>query len=295
MLQQTRVAAVIPYYERFLSNFPTVEALADADESALLAAWSGLGYYSRARNLQRAAREIVARGRFPDTYEDWLALPGVGGYTAAAVSSIAYGKPHAVVDGNVLRVLARVLGDASDIASPKTKARFQTVAQEMLDRAAPAVHNQAIMELGATVCTPRDPRCLGCPVQKWCAARIEGRQAELPIKLRANKRTEVLLNVFVVKHSNSIMLWRRMNGKERMAGFWELPDDRHIGAPKNAEALGIFTHTILHFHHRVEVFRATVKKPPPGCEWVSMDSLNSIPISTIAKKALTVAGTFYKS
>ena len=294
MLQQTRVAAVIPYYERFLARFPDAEALAAADEPALLAAWSGLGYYSRARNLHRAAREIAASG-FPDTYEGWLALPGIGGYTAAAVTSIAYGQPHAVVDGNVLRVLARLTGDASDIGAPKTRARFQGVAQEFLEPAAPGVHNQAVMELGATICTPRAPRCPVCPLKRWCSAYRDGRQHELPVKMRERKKVEVALEAYVIERGGALLLWRRENKEERMAGFWELPDAARAGSATSREKVGNFTHTILHFHHRIEVFRAKARSAPEGCEWVPIEKLNSFPVSTIAKKALDLAGTFYKS
>src|SRR6266516_234894 len=152
MLQQTRVAAVIPYYERFLARFPDLATLAAAPEQELLAAWGGLGYYSRARNLQRAAQQM--RGRFPSDYESIRALVGVGDYTAAAVASIAFGLPYAVVDGNVLRVLSRVTNDASDIGSLKTKKRMQALADTLLAQSDPGLYNQALMELGATVCLP---------------------------------------------------------------------------------------------------------------------------------------------
>jgi len=162
MLQQTRAQAVIPYYQRFLDRFPGAEVLAHAREADVLASWSGLGYYSRARNLQRAARAIVAAGRFPEDYEGIRELPGVGPYTAAAVASIAFGAPHAVLDGNVLRVISRLRADGADVRSSKTRARFQKIADEWLDRGNPGEFNQAIMELGATVCLPRAPRCPAC-------------------------------------------------------------------------------------------------------------------------------------
>src|SRR5579862_6586746 len=166
MLQQTRAEAVIPYYERFLERFPNAAALAVASEQEVLAWWSGLGYYSRARHLHKAAR-LVADG-FPKTYETIRELPGVGDYTAAAIGSIAFGLPHAVVDGNVLRVVARIENDAADIAAPRTRERFRTVAQNWLEQA-PAdsfgAFNQALMELGATICLPRNPACTTCPVR----------------------------------------------------------------------------------------------------------------------------------
>ena len=163
MLQQTRVAAVIPYYHRFLERFPDAAALAQAPEPELLALWSGLGYYSRARNLQKAARQILESGTFPNDYASILELAGVGTYTAAAIASISFGLPHAVVDGNVRRVLARWTNDGH--------ADTQQIADRLLDRRDPARWNQAVMELGATICLPREPLCGECPVAAHCASR----------------------------------------------------------------------------------------------------------------------------
>src|SRR6202049_4537333 len=173
MLQQTRVAAVIPYYERFLASFPNMQALARARTDRVLANWAGLGYYSRARNLQRAAKEMVSRhaGNFPREYEAALALPGIGRYTAAAVLSIAYDAPHAVLDGNVARVLARIGALHGDLRAPALWRELEATAQHLLARNASGDWNQAMMELGATVCTPKSPRCGECPVEKWCRAR----------------------------------------------------------------------------------------------------------------------------
>src|ERR1035438_4678919 len=154
MLQQTRVQAAIPYYRRFLDRFPTVEALAAAAEQDVLTLWAGLGYYSRARNLRRAAQQVVAAGGFPRDYAAIRALPGIGDYTAAAIASIVFQLPYAAVDGNVLRVVARVENDAADIASPRTRERFRAIAREWMGRRQPGVFNQALMELGATVCVP---------------------------------------------------------------------------------------------------------------------------------------------
>src|SRR5580692_2995461 len=173
MLQQTRVAAVIPYYERFLKRFPNAAALAQAPEEELLTAWSGLGYYTRARNLQSAARQIVERGSFPRAYHEIRELAGVGDYTAAAVASIAFGLPHAVVDGNVRRVTARITNGKGDT---------QEIADLLLERKNPSRSNQALMELGAVICLPRDPLCAECPIVKQCEARKLGTQNELPGK-----------------------------------------------------------------------------------------------------------------
>lgn len=176
MLQQTRIAAVIPYYEKFLARFPDFESLARAPEQEVLRLWAGLGYYSRARNLQRAAREIVAThdGKFPDDFAATLALPGIGRYTAAAVLSIAFDSPHAALDGNVARVLARLEAIRGDLRAPGRWKKLDASAQAMLARDAPGDWNQAMMELGETICTPKSPRCSECPVAAMCAARKRG-------------------------------------------------------------------------------------------------------------------------
>ena len=191
MLQQTRVAAVLPYYQRFLKLFPTVRALSRAPEAGVLEAWAGLGYYTRARNLQRAAREIVRdhSGRFPRTLEDALELPGVGRYTAAAVLSIAYGAPLAVLDGNVARVLARLGAVRGELREPARWRQLETGAQHLLAPHAAGAWNQAMMELGATVCTARAPACKECPVAGFCRARALGLEKKLPAK-RAKRAPE---------------------------------------------------------------------------------------------------------
>jgi len=193
MLQQTRVAAAIPYYERFLSRFPTVKALAEAPEEEVLLLWSGLGYYSRARNLQKAARVIVAKhgGEFPRTEEDARALPGIGAYTAAAILSIAYGEKLAVLDGNVARVVARLDAIRGDLRANGTWAKLQNTANALLEGKSPGDWNQAMMELGATLCTPRAPQCLLCPVSAFCEARKKGLAEEIPAK-RAKRGTVVI-------------------------------------------------------------------------------------------------------
>ena len=187
MLQQTRVNAVIPYYQKFLSRFPTAESLAAAPESVLLSAWSGLGYYSRARNLQKTARTIVELGHFPTDHGQILELPGVGAYTAAAVASIAFRSPHAAVDGNVIRVTSRLSAEVGDIGASATTKRLTAFAQQLLDHSNPGRHNQAMMELGATICLPRSPNCKECPVASHCSARTQGLENELPLKQKQNK------------------------------------------------------------------------------------------------------------
>ena len=200
MLQQTRVAAAIPYYQRFLERFPSVEALARAPQEEVLRLWSGLGYYSRARNLQKAAQEIVAKhnGAFPSDPAEALALPGIGAYTAAAILSIAYQKKHAVLDGNVARVLARLNAVRGDLRANGTWKDLQTSADRLLDGKSPGDWNQAMMELGATLCTPRSPRCLLCPVGEFCDARKQGLADVIPVKRVKRSTVEIMLAALVL-------------------------------------------------------------------------------------------------
>jgi A/G-specific adenine glycosylase len=284
MLQQTRVEAVIPYYHRFLERFPDAQTLADAAEADVLTAWSGLGYYSRARNLQRAARSIA--NEFPTTYEGVRALPGVGPYAGAAVASIGLGLPHAAVDGNVLRVISRLTADAADIAMQSTRDRFTRVAQELLDTERPGDFNQAMMELGATVCLPRTPQCLLCPVARNCAARTQGRQSELPVKRRKEALSSALLEVSIVRRGDMILLRQRAGSERRMANFWELPARDSI----HAEGLAVasFRHTIVNTVFTVNVYFAEAARHPAGMRWFREDELSRIPLTTVSKKALAL-------
>jgi|HubBroStandDraft_6_1064221.scaffolds.fasta_scaffold260183_2 A/G-specific adenine glycosylase len=210
MLQQTRVAAVIPFYERFLEHFPTIAALAAAPETEVLRLWAGLGYYSRARNLQRAAQEIVAKhgGEFPRTAEQTLALPGIGSYTAAAILSIAFGSRLAVLDGNVARVIARLGAVHGDLREVARWQALQAAADSLLDPDAPSDWNQAMMELGATICTPKSPQCLLCPVAEFCRARQRGLTEVIPEKRkkRATEEVELAAAVFIDKRGRTLLL-----------------------------------------------------------------------------------------
>lgn len=210
MLQQTRVAAAIPYYERFLEHFPNVVALAVAPEEEVLRLWSGLGYYSRARNLQKAAQQIVAQhdGIFPCAHADVLALSGIGNYTAAAILSIAHGQKHAVLDGNVARVLARLGAIHGDLRANGQWRQLQKMAEDLLDPHEPGDWNQAMMELGATICAPRSPQCPLCPVNQWCEARKQGVVARIPKKRNKRATEEITLAalVFVDAKGNSLLL-----------------------------------------------------------------------------------------
>ena len=286
MLQQTRAQTVIPYYERFLARFPDAPALAEAREADVLACWSGLGYYSRARNLQRAARHIVTAGAFPADYDRIRKLPGVGPYTAAALASIAFDIPHAVVDGNVMRVIARLRGDAADIGSSKTRARFQQIADELLDRRHAGLFNQAVMELGATLCVPRAPRCAECPVAMFCEAGKTGRQHELPVKRARPAARQISVRLALVEKQGAILMRERPAEESLMAGFWEFPAPQDLAGWREAETLGSFRHTITHHHYTVTVLHGKISRTPAGFEWRREDALDAIPLTTISKKAL---------
>ena len=298
MLQQTRAQAAIPYYLRFLERFPTVAALAAAEEEEVLALWSGLGYYSRARNLRRAARQIVASGGFPRQYEAIRALPGVGDYTAAAIASIAFQLPYAVLDGNVLRVVARVENDSSDIAHPRTRERFRAVAQTWLDPQQAGLFNQALMELGATVCLPRNPLCLLCPLAAGCRAREQGVAAALPVKLRKAAPVALAGTLLIVRRGGRVLLRQRGAAERRMAGFWDLPGPEDLPAARTGKRFGEIRHTITHHHYTLAVMAATAAAPRRGpngrsaveFRWCGPAQFDAIPLSTTARKALKLAG-----
>jgi A/G-specific adenine glycosylase len=285
MLQQTRVAAAIPYYERFLARFPDVTSLASALESELLACWAGLGYYHRARNLQKAAREIVKAGAFPSSYKEIRSLPGVGDYTAAAIASIAFDLPHAAVDGNVIRVLSRFFEDPADIASPSGRKHFTALAAQILAPDEPGTFNQALMELGATICLPRNPQCLLCPLASGCQARSSGKQAEFPIKSRERKVVDEKRQLLWIERGDKLLVWRRPSEAALMPGFWELPEACQIGSASIGRRLGSFRHTITFHRYVFEIFEADAPEACSSCKWLSWQELERAPTSTIFKKA----------
>jgi A/G-specific adenine glycosylase len=271
MLQQTRVAAVIPYYERFLKRFPRVEDLAAASEAELLSMWAGLGYYSRARNMQKAARQIAEAGSFPRDYESIRGLAGVGDYTAAAVASIAFGLPHAAIDGNVRRVVMRLAGDAH--------ADLGAIATQIMDRRNAGRWNQAVMELGATVCLPREPLCSGCPIAFACVAKQREIQGALPPrKKRVMVRREHTL--LVIRRKGRILL----TPSPRVSGFWELPET--FAGVRLGPKLGAFRHAITNSQYYFEVHEARITTRPRECQWWDETKLIEIPLSTPTKKAL---------
>jgi A/G-specific adenine glycosylase len=290
MLQQTRAQAVIPYYERFLQRFPSVQALAAAPEADVLAVWSGLGYYSRARNLRRAAIAIGG-AEFPRDYEQIRKLSGIGDYTAAAIASIAFDLPHAVVDGNVLRVVARLENDASDIGSSRTREKFRDIAQRWLDPQAPGTFNQALMELGATVCLPRNPQCMLCPVAGFCKARSEGTTAQLPVKLRKIEPVKIAGELLLIRRGAHVLLQQRDAGESRMAGFWDLPTPETLPRAAAGHALATIRHTITHHHYTLIVRTAKLRGSATG-QWFRPSDMENLPLATTARKALRAVGVY---
>ena len=227
MLQQTRVAAVLPYFHRFMERCPTVEALAAADEQELLKLWEGLGYYSRARNLQKAARIITGEygGQLPADQKALMALPGIGDYTAGAILSIAFGVPIPAVDGNVLRILSRFTGSDLDILDAKNRKIFRTWAETALPAERPGAFNQALMDLGSAVCLPGpSSRCGDCPLAHLCAARQEGKQAMLPVRTPKREKRREEMTVFLLRRTDGAVALCRRPQRGLLAGLWEYPN-----------------------------------------------------------------------
>ena len=224
MLQQTQVVKVIPYYKRFLEKFPTVETLADASPTEVLDVWAGLGYYYRAKNLQAAAKTIRDRhgSRIPDRVEKLMELPGIGRYTAGAIASIAYDHPSPILDGNVIRVFCRYFGIEEDPKKPEVQKRLWKIASDFVPAVSPGDFNQALMELGALVCTPRRPQCGSCPLSGACAARKAGKQSDIPLRAAAARRKRILYVCGILEDNGRVLLGRRpLNGL--LPGLWEFP------------------------------------------------------------------------
>ena len=283
MLQQTRVAAVLGYYARFMEALPAVADLAAVEEDRLMKLWQGLGYYSRARNLRRAARQIMEKhgGRFPDTYEGIRALAGVGDYTAGAISSIAFGLPVPAVDGNVLRVVSRIAGYNGDITRPETRRRVGEALGRVMPLEAPGEFNQALMELGAVVCLPNGaPLCDQCPAGALCEARREGRTGELPVKPAKKARRVEERTVFLLFYKDKVAL-RRRPARGLLAGLWEYPNEPSPApCPVEAAALAdgpagkhIFTH--IEWHMTSRLVEAASAALPEGWVWADKAALES--------------------
>jgi A/G-specific adenine glycosylase len=239
ILQQTRVKQGLPYYERFIQAFPTIHHLAKASEQQVLRLWQGLGYYTRARNLHKCAKTIVDRhnGNFPETYSLLLTLPGIGEYTAAAISSFAFREPVAVVDGNVFRVLARIFGIDTVINSPEGKKKFSELANELISESNPDQHNQAMMEFGATHCTPRAPACGDCIFRQGCVAFANNLQDALPVKTKSKGARKRYFYYLVLQHKNELMMKKRIE-KDIWNGLFDfhlIEKDRAVDVKKLLE------------------------------------------------------------
>jgi len=280
MLQQTRVAAVIEHYHAFLRRFPTVKKLAGAREASVLAAWSGLGYYRRARMLHAAAKTIARQrgGKFPDTAEQWRVLPGIGRYTAAAIASIALDEAVAVVDGNVERVLQRTSGQ------PIAGDGLWQAAEELLDRSRPGDFNQAMMELGATVCTPRAPACLACPVIDLCITR-----GEIPSAAKVPPQQKREIHYSLARRNHSVLLVQRPRDASLMPGMWELPELNVKRARRETGSSPLFTlrHSITVTDYTVRIWN---KDAQNGSQrWVPITRLPKLALTGLARKILRKA------
>ena len=275
MLQQTRVNAVLEHYQRFLKRFPTVGQLAKADEAEVLSVWSGLGYYRRARMLHSAAKVVVAdrAGHIPQSAAELRTLPGIGRYTANAIASIAFGEAAAVVDGNVERVLARLR------RSTVSGERVWSGAQALLDPESPGDFNQAMMELGATICVPGVPLCEACPVSKQCGSRgMERDKASVP-----EKRFQRSSSVLLVRRRGSLLLQQRADDERLMPGMWELPAAR---SDISREPLLRVKHSITTSDWRVSVFSGSKPETANGGQWVPLAGVPQLPLTGLTRKIL---------
>jgi A/G-specific adenine glycosylase len=270
MLQQTQVKTVLGYYERWMQRFPSVKALAAADDADVLHAWQGLGYYSRARRLLAGARAVTERhaGKLPRDVEALLALPGIGPYSAGAIASIAFGLPEPIVDGNVVRVLTRLFALKGDPAKAPLKQELWRLARELVPASDPSTFNQSLMELGATICTPTSPRCPECPVAKQCQALAQGLERELPHLAKRKAPTEVATAAAYVRRGESVLLRQMPANAPRWAGLWVLPftelTDRETAPDAAVRVLteiglkGMAGATLREARHTITRFRLTL-------------------------------------
>ncbi len=301
MLQQTTVEAVIPYYQRFIERYPTLKDLAQAEEESVITLWAGLGYYSRARNLLKAARQI--NKDIPQTAQELSDLPGIGPYTSAAIASIAFDEPVACIDGNVMRVLSRLYCYEGDVGLTQSKKDFQRLGNELVHPKYPGDFNQAMMELGATICTPTNPKCSECPVKNHCEAKKSDTQINFPIKTKKIKYIDQEFDAWIISHDHHYLL-RKRNASERNPGMWEFP---LITADQTQERLSRQTnisedetrkpnksirHTIT--HHRMNIWpffvplddRSTIGFKKNEVEWIHQKLFLELPLTTISKKII---------
>ncbi|WFM81949.1 A/G-specific adenine glycosylase [Streptococcus ruminicola] len=323
MLQQTQVVTVIPYYERFLEWFPTIEDLANAPEDKLLKAWEGLGYYSRVRNMQKAAQEIMEKfdGVFPDNHKDILSLKGIGPYTAGAIASIAFGLPEPAVDGNVMRVMARLFEVNYDIGDPKNRKIFQAIMEVLIDPERPGDFNQALMDLGTDIESAKNPRPDESPIRFFSAAYLHGTYDKYPIKLPKKKPKPIQIQAFVIRNSDGDFLMEKNLDGRLLGGFWSFPimetdvigqqldlfekdtaslrtvsqkalfeKDYQVTPDWTKREFSLVKHTFSHQKWTIELIEGLVNsnEVTTGKElrWVSLDQLQDYPMATPQKKML---------
>lgn len=320
MLQQTRVETVIPYYHKWLQDFPTVEDLAAADEDRVLKAWEGLGYYSRARNLHQAARILVDRfqGQLPRDLKDLQSLPGIGRYTAGAIASIAFGIPAPILDGNLRRVLTRFFNIQSPLQTAETEKRLWKIASDLVPPLNPGDFNQALMELGALVCLPTSPNCADCPVGVDCLANQLGNQESLPVRKEKNPSPHYQVTAAVIEKSGQLLLAKRPPDG-LLGGLWEFPGGkqeegetlpqalrREIKEELNLEvevgqALGTFQHAYTHYSVTLHAFRCREIQGDiqlnyhTDASWVEPGNLDSYPMGKLDRMIAEQLQDFYRS
>ncbi len=305
MLQQTTTAAVRPYFETFLDRWPTVEALAAAPRDDVMKAWAGLGYYARARNLKACAERVadVYGGRFPETAAALRELPGIGDYTAAAIAAIAFDEPVAVVDGNIERVLTRLF--AIETPLPAAKPEIREIQSRLTPRQRPGDYAQALMDLGATICTPKRPACVLCPWSETCVARVDGNQERYPLKAKKADRPTRRGAAYVAVRADGAVLLRRRPERGLLGGMTEVPGTDWTTAFDKSDVLtdapvrgdwrklpGTVVHVFTHFRLELTVFRADIaqsRRPPTGSWWASADTLPEEALPSVFKKAIEAA------
>ncbi|MGJ7438715.1 A/G-specific adenine glycosylase [Streptococcus equinus] len=325
MLQQTQVVTVIPYYERFLDWFPTIESLANAPEEKLLKAWEGLGYYSRVRNMQKAAQEIMENfgGVFPDNHKDILSLKGIGPYTAGAIASIAFGFPEPAVDGNVMRVMARLFEVNYDIGDPKNRKIFQAIMEVLIDPERPGDFNQALMDLGTDIESAKNPRPDESPIRFFSAAYLHGTYDKYPIKLPKKKPKPIQIQAFVIRNSDGDFLMEKNLDGRLLGGFWSFPimetdvigqqldlfeknnaalqtisqkarfeDDYQLKPNWTSKTFPAVKHTFSHQKWTIELIEGNVTTTDftttKELRWIPQDQLSQYPMATPQKKMLKV-------
>ncbi len=309
MLQQTQVKTVLPYFERFMKQFPTVYILANASQQDVLKAWEGLGYYTRARNLHKAAQMVVTKlaGHIPDSFAKLQELPGLGPYASAAIASIAYGEPVPAVDGNFLRVFSRFWGIEQSINSQKVRKYVFDNLQTIISRVDPSAFNQGVMEVGALICKPKTPLCVHCPLMQNCVAFNKQLTDKLPLKEKVAKVPHIQVGIAVISIGDTILITKRPEGK-MLAGLWEFPGGKQLAGESIEETilrvlkkelgitiifgekLGVYRHRYSHFSLQVHAYFATLKPlqdiQSSTFEWVRLEDFEKYPFPEVDRKII---------